>query len=49
MNLSRLFDILGLIVVAAIITTLVAHKNTANVISSAGGVFIGSLRAAQGR
>jgi len=49
MALSRLFDILGLIVVAAIITTLVAHKNTANVISATGGTFIGALRAAQGR
>jgi uncharacterized membrane protein len=49
MNLDRIFNILGLIVVLGIVTTLVAHKNTANVVSAFGSAFSGSLRAAMGR
>jgi hypothetical protein len=42
-------DVFGLIVVLAIITTIVSHKNTASVISATGTAFGGALRAAQGR
>jgi hypothetical protein len=46
---DRLFNLLGAIVVVALVTTLVAHKNTAKVVNSLGGTFVSSLRAAQGR
>lgn len=49
MNFDRVFNIAALIVGLAIVTTLVAHKNTKDVVNSIGGVFIGSLRAAMGR
>lgn len=49
MNADRFFNILAMIVGLALVTTLVAHRNTARVISSAGGAFNGSIRAAMGR
>jgi hypothetical protein len=49
MNLDRVFNILGLIVVVALVTTLVAHKNTSDVVKAFGSAFSGSLRAAMGR
>jgi hypothetical protein len=49
MAFNRVFDILGLLVVAGIITTLVTHKNTASVVNAFGGSFTGALRAAEGR
>jgi hypothetical protein len=48
-TLDRIFNLLGLIVILAIITTLVAHRNTIGVVQAASGGFIGSLRAAMGR
>jgi len=45
---DRLFNLLGAIVVVALVTTVVAHKNTAKVVNSLGGTFVSSLRAAQG-
>jgi len=45
---DRLFNLLGAIVVVALVTTVVAHKNTAKVVNALGGTFVSSLRAAQG-
>lgn len=42
------FDIAGLIVVATIITTIVAHPETKSIIDSMGVAFDNSLIAAQG-
>ena len=49
MNLDRIFNVLGMIVILAIITTLVAHQGTAGVVGAFGNAFSGSLRAAMGR
>lgn len=49
MNLDRVFNIAGMIVVLAIITTLVAHTETKKVIGAIGTTFTGSIRAAMGR
>lgn len=45
---SRFADILTAIVFVALATTLVAHKNTASDIASAGNAFSGSIKAATG-
>ena len=45
---DRLFNLLGAIVVVALVTTVVAHKNTAKVVNSLGGAQAGNERAAQG-
>jgi uncharacterized membrane protein len=47
-SFGRIFDIAGMIVVLAIITTLVAHTETKKVISAIGDAFAGSLRVAMG-
>jgi len=49
LNLDRVFNIGGMIVVLAIVTTVVAHKQSAAVISSIGKSFSGSIRAAMGK
>jgi len=49
MTLDRVFNIFGMIVVLAIITTLVSRTETKNVIAAIGNTFIGSIRAAMGR
>lgn len=49
MNFDRGFNLLAALIGVALVTTLVAHKNTAKVIGAAGSAFNGSLRAAQGR
>lgn len=49
MNLDRVFNIFGMIVVLAIITTLVSRTETKNVIGAIGTLFSGSIRAAMGR
>lgn len=41
-------DVLMAIVFVALITTLVAHKNTAQDVTSAGNAFSGSLKVATG-
>lgn len=46
--MDRAADIAGLIVVAAIITTIVAHPETKNVVNSFGTAFNNSLVAAEG-
>lgn len=45
---DRIFNLLGAIVVVALVTTVVAHPNSAKVVSALGSTFAGSLRAAQG-
>lgn len=45
---DRLFNLLGAIVVVALVTTIVSHRNTARVVNALGGTFVSSLRAAQG-
>jgi hypothetical protein len=49
MNADRFFNVIALIVGVALVTTLVAHKNTSKVIGAAGSAFNGSLRAATDR
>lgn len=46
--MDRAFDIAGLIVVAAIITTIVAHPETKSIVNSFGVAFGNSLVAAEG-
>jgi hypothetical protein len=48
MSLQGIFDVMGALVGVALVTTLVAHPNTAGDITAAGNAFIGSLKAAQG-
>jgi len=43
-----IINVLGALVGVALVTTLVAHPNTANDITAAGNAFIGALKAAQG-
>jgi hypothetical protein len=47
--MHQVADVLGAIVVVALVTTLVAHPHTAAVVKSFGDSFATSLRAAQGR
>lgn len=49
MTADKLFNLAGAIVMVALVTTLVAHKNTARVVGATGSAFSGSLRAAMGR
>lgn len=49
MNLDRFTNILGAIVTVALITTIVAHRNSAQVISAAANGFANSIRAAMGK
>lgn len=48
MNLSGIFGIAGAIVAVAMVTTIVSHKESANVVKAIGNAFGGSLLAAQG-
>ena len=41
-------DIVGGIVLVAMITTIVAHKNTAQVVTALGNAFSGSIKASLG-
>lgn len=45
---DKFFNVLSAIVTVALVTTIVAHPNTAGVISAMGTAFSGSLRAAEG-
>lgn len=49
MNGDKIFSVIGAIVGVALVTTIVAHKNTAKVVTASGKAFAGSLRAAMGR
>lgn len=44
--MDRLFDIIAGITAVAMVTTIVAHKNTANVISATGKTYAEALNAA---
>jgi hypothetical protein len=48
MKVHTFIDVLGAIVTVALVTTIVAHPNTASDITAAGNAFSNSLRAAQG-
>lgn len=48
MTLDRMFNIAAAIVGVALVTTLVAHRNTATVVTAVGNAFGNSLRAAMG-
>lgn len=48
MTADRVFNLLGAIVIVALVTTLVAHKNTGNVVKAFGNAFNGSLKTAMG-
>lgn len=41
-------DVIGGIVLVAMVTTIVAHKNTAQDVTAMGNAFSGSIRAALG-
>jgi len=49
MNMDRVANVLGAIVVVALVTTIVAHRNTARVVNALGKAFSGSIRAAMGK
>lgn len=49
MNLDGIFNILAAIVGVALVTTLVAHKNTAGIITASGNAFSGALKTATGQ
>lgn len=42
-------DITGGIILVAMITTIVSHKNTSSDVTALGGAFAGSIRAALGK
>jgi hypothetical protein len=46
--MDKIVDVMGMIVGVAMVTTLVAHQNTANVVKSFGSAFSSSILAAQG-
>lgn len=45
---DKAFNIAGMIVTVALVTTIVARPNSANVIRALGSAFSGSIRAATG-
>jgi len=47
--MDKVGDIALAIVMVAMVTTIVAHRNSARVISATGRAFTGSIRAATGR
>ena len=46
--MSQVADIMGAIVLVALVTTIVAHPGTAGVVNAFGSAFSGSLKAAEG-
>lgn len=49
MNLDKAFNVVSAIVGVALVTTIVIHPTSAQVIRAVGDSFSGSLRAAMGR
>jgi uncharacterized protein YejL (UPF0352 family) len=47
--MDRAFDVVGAIVLVALVTTIVAHKNTAADVGAIGNAFSSALRAAMGK
>lgn len=48
MNAHGVVDVMVWIVIVALATTIVAHPNSAKIITAGGNAFSGALRAAQG-
>jgi hypothetical protein len=46
--MDKIVDVMGMIVGVALVTTLVAHPQTANVVKSFGSAFSTSILASQG-
>ena len=46
--MDKIVDVMGMIVGVALVTTLVAHPQTANVVKSFGSAFSSSILASQG-
>lgn len=46
--MDKIVDVMGMIVGVALVTTIVAHPQSANVIKSFGSAFTSSVLAAQG-
>lgn len=46
--MDRVFDVIAGITMVALVTTIVANRNSANVIKATGAAYSGSLRAAMG-
>lgn len=46
---EKIFNVAGAIVTVALVTTIVSHGNSANVIRSLGSAFTGAIRAATGK
>lgn len=46
--MDKIVDVMGMIVGVALVTTIVAHPNTANVVKAFGSSFSSSILAAQG-
>jgi hypothetical protein len=49
MKANSIFDVMGGIVLVALVTTIVTSRNTAGQITAAGNAFSGSLSAALGK
>jgi hypothetical protein len=49
MKVNSFFELLGSIVVLAMITDVVTSKNTAKIVTSSGGAFANVLKSAQGK
>jgi hypothetical protein len=46
---DRIFNVMSSIVTVALVTTIVAHPQSAKVITAMGSAFAGSIRAATGK
>jgi hypothetical protein len=46
--MDKIVDVMGMLVGVAMVTTLVAHPQTANVVKAFGGAFSNSITAATG-
>lgn len=49
MNLDKLFNVLALIVGVALVTTIVAHPQSTNLVKASGQAFSGVLKTATGQ
>lgn len=47
--MDKFFDVMAAVVTVALVTTLVSHKQTSQIVNNFGNAFSNSLRAAQGR
>lgn len=49
MRFNSILDVLGGVVILAIVTDIVTSKNTAKIVTSSGNAFASVLKAAQGK